>query len=521
MSMNPYLSKLMTYHEVHRLYRSGFSISYISKFLGLNWRTIKKLLSIEDDRNYEQYLQTYSDKNKVLERYEAFIKSKLEKYRDTSSAQMHDWLKEHHEDFPLVSPKTVFNFVARVRQLHNLPKTDPVRVYEMVEETPYGSQAQIDFGVYSLRNNHGKRIKIYFFLFVLARSRYKYVFFSSAPFTSDTAIEAHERAWEFIAGIPLTLVYDQDRVFMVNENSGDLILTDAFKHYSKERGFRLHFCRKSDPESKGKVENFVRYVKQNFLYNRPFVDIDMLNTEALAWLARTANKLPHSFTGKPPVEEWEKEKPFLNTFHPVISARKTLTEYAVRKDNSFSYKGNFYSLPSGTYKGRGCRVLLEYKDGCIILFNSDQEELCRHLVITGRGEKIINNDHRREKTGAIKELEDQLCSLVVSPEKGRQLVAAIRQDKPRYLRDQLLIILQVVRGNIPEIIDDALTYCQQERITGAADFKAIVAHYYQLQTQDQLVPHVSKIALNPLNNRLPSEALIQPATSSINDYDMF
>jgi hypothetical protein len=171
MSMNPYLSKLMTYHEVHRLYRSGFSISYISKFLGLNWRTIKKLLSIEDDRNYEQYLQTYSDKNKVLEAYEPFIKSKLEKYRDTSSAQMHDWLKEHHDDFPSVSPKTVFNFVARVRQIHNLPKTDPVRVYEMVEETPYGSQGQIDFGEYNLRNNLGRRIKIYFFLLVLARSR--------------------------------------------------------------------------------------------------------------------------------------------------------------------------------------------------------------------------------------------------------------------------------------------------------------------------------------------------------------
>ncbi|HTF27504.1 MAG TPA: hypothetical protein VK625_01600, partial [Flavitalea sp.] len=57
------------------------------------------------------------------------------------------------------------------------------------------------------------------------------------------------------------------------------------------------------------------------------------------------------------------------------------------------YKGNFYSLPGGTYNGRGCKVLPEYKDGCIILFNSQQVELCRHMMNTGRGEKIINNDH--------------------------------------------------------------------------------------------------------------------------------
>ena len=73
---------------------------------------------------------------------------------------------------------------------------------------------------------------------------------------------------------------------MVEENKGDLILTEQFKAYSNQRRFKLHFCRKSDPESKGKVENVVKYVKQNFLYNRSFTDIDTLNEEALAWLAR-------------------------------------------------------------------------------------------------------------------------------------------------------------------------------------------------------------------------------------------
>ncbi len=43
-----------------------------------------------------------------------------------------------------------------------------------------------------------------------------------------------------------------------------------------------------DPESKGKIENVVKYVKQNFLYNRCFCDIATLNEEVLQWLNRTA-----------------------------------------------------------------------------------------------------------------------------------------------------------------------------------------------------------------------------------------
>jgi hypothetical protein len=522
MPLNPFLSKVMIYHEVHKLSRNGFSVTYISRFLGLNWRTVKRLLSIEDDRIYEQYLISCSDKDKILEPYEGFVKSKLDQYKDTSSAQMHDWLKEHFPEFPEVSPKTVFNFIAWVRQKYSIPKMDTSRICEMVEETPYGLQAQVDFGVYNMRNNRGTRIKVYFFSMVLSRSRYKYVFFSTDPFTAHTAIDAHERAFTFMEGKAETLVYDQDRVFMVNENYGDLILTEAFKTYTSRCGFKLHFCRKADPQSKGKIENFIKYIKQNFLYNRPFSAIDILNAEALGWLSRTANKLPHGFTRKSPASEWEIEKPFLKPLNAIIIPIQDALEYAVRKDNSFSYKGNFYSLPSATYKGRGSRVLLEIQGASIVIYDLDHRELCRHKTSSSRGEKIINNDHRRDKNLGIKELEDQFCALANEPQKAIQLMEAIHRDKPRYVRDQLLILLQVARSVPASIIDQSLQFCCDQHICGAADFKAIVAHYHQMEADPSPQSIITlTMALNPLNNKPPDQALIQPATSSINDYDMF
>jgi len=76
-------------------------------------------------------------------------------------------------------------------------------------------------------------------------------------------------------------------------------------------------------------------------------------------------------------------------------------------------------------------------------------------------------------------------------------------------------------ASAPQIIDEALDYCMQHGITSAGDFKAIVAHYLYVQTDNPPQGTNIQLTLNPLNNQPPDQALIQPATSSINDYDMF
>jgi transposase len=41
-----------------------------------------------------------------------------------------------------------------------------------------------------------------------------------------------EKAFKYITGIPDEIVYDQDKVFIVSENHGDIILTQAFRAYT-------------------------------------------------------------------------------------------------------------------------------------------------------------------------------------------------------------------------------------------------------------------------------------------------
>ncbi len=320
----------MTYHEVHRMHREGSSIRRISEHLGLNWRTVKKLLN-KDDRSYQKELEAPPSKKKLLDPYRDFVKEKLSLYNDTSAAQMHDWLREHYPDFPQVSPKTVFNFVQGIRTEFNIPKEVSGRDFQMVAELPYGDQAQVDFGFYNMTTTRGKQKKVQFFTFILSRSRYKFVVFSDVPFTTAMVVAAHEEAFRFIGGLPREIVYDQDRLFMVSENLGEIVLTSEFSSYVRDRGIKLHFCRKADPQSKGKVENVVKYVKQNFLYNRPYRDLDTLNDECRAWLFRTANNLPHGTTKLIPPEELHREQLLLEMWYEIAPQTPVKKLYAAIK----------------------------------------------------------------------------------------------------------------------------------------------------------------------------------------------
>ena len=122
------------------------SVSWIAQKLHLNRRTVKRYLSMSQ-AEYERDLDASEERPLLLEPYTKFVVDRLNQFQDTKAAQMHDWLKEHYPDFPEVCPKTVYNFVMRIRQEYRIPMM-PIseRVYECLPETPSGRYAQVDFG---------------------------------------------------------------------------------------------------------------------------------------------------------------------------------------------------------------------------------------------------------------------------------------------------------------------------------------------------------------------------------------
>nr|WP_245602103.1 DDE-type integrase/transposase/recombinase [Peribacillus kribbensis] len=153
--------------------------------------------------------------------------------------------------------------------------------------------------------------RLYFIGFILAHSRYKYVEWLDRPFRASDLIRMHENAFRFYGGMSIEIVYDQDRLLAVSENAGDLIMTVEFTKYQQSRKFKVYLCRKSDPESKGKIEQVVKYVKKNFAKNRTFDNLRDWQESSINWLKRTGNYKVHHNTKKRPVEVFALEKPHL------------------------------------------------------------------------------------------------------------------------------------------------------------------------------------------------------------------
>jgi Transposase and inactivated derivatives len=158
----------------------------------------------------------------------------------------------------------------RVRDKYRIPKTyeETFRPMEKLPESAPGKSMQVDFGEYWMHRDDTRRVKVYFFAAVMSYSRQKFTYFSKTPFTSELAIYAHQLAFQFYGGKPQEVICDQDKVFIHSENFGDLVLTKAFQAFVTSEHFKCVFCRKSDPQSKGKVENVVKYIKYGFLRGR-------------------------------------------------------------------------------------------------------------------------------------------------------------------------------------------------------------------------------------------------------------
>jgi transposase len=507
------MQKLIMYFEVHKLKREGLKTAQISRHLVLDCRTVKKYLAMSE-QEYQDFLEVQSTRYKILAPYEDFVKARLEDCEDASAAQVQDWLKEHFKDFIDVNAKTVFNFVLYVRNKHGIPKPFNHRDYTQTDELPYGKQAQADFGEYNITTDEGNRKKIYFFCMVLSRSRHKFVWFAERPFTTLTAIAEHDKAFQYLDGIPVEIVYDQDTLLLVDENKGDLILTEAFRKYAEYRGFKLHFCRKSDPESKGKIENVIKYVKYNFLRGRIFVNIDTLNGQGLSWLSRTANAKVHAATHKIPYQEWLIEKTCLKPVMESFKPESLLRSYNVRKDNTISFKSNFYRVPVGTYKPPCTTVWTEVtNDDRLIIYDTCNNKIASHTLYSGKGKTIGGSNYKRDFSSGIDQLIDDLSGQFTNPDQAKEYLLQIRHDKPRYIRDQLQHIKKLAGTYDIQVMSQAMVFCIENKIYRATDMESVVKKIHSRRNQETVIN--PPIFIDTINRTAHK---IIPNKSDISDY---
>lgn len=204
----------------------------------------------------------------------------------------------------------------------------PVPVPEPVVrfETAPGEQMQVDWAV---MRRGAERLSV--FVATLGWSRAAYVEFVTDE-RVETLIGAHENAFLAFGGVPREGLYDNMRTVVLERNGyghGQHRFHPGFLDFARHCGLVPRLCAPHRAQTKGKVERFIRYLRESFyipLASRLaqeglVIDRETANVAAARWLREVANARVHGTTGAVPAERLAVERASLQPIPPPYGGR--------------------------------------------------------------------------------------------------------------------------------------------------------------------------------------------------------
>jgi transposase len=432
-----------TVNEIKVMLGESRSVSEVARELGIDRKTVRKYgtMPMEEVAEYRRHSKERTQK---LDRYRRWIEQRVEEMAldGVINAQaIYEQLKRLGYSG---SARSVRRLVSGLR-----PKALKKRIYQPFE-TPAGYQGMVDLTEKRGVRMGARKQTVYGAVMILSHSRKKYVEWYDRPIDTQLFLEFHQRAFLAFDGIPQQIVYDQTKLAVIRERYGEVEFNESFYGFSQWWGYRPYICRKFDPETKGKVEAAIRYLKRSFLPGRSFRDVGDLDQQCGDWLKTVANAKPHETTGRPPDEVWKEERVHLK---PLVvepfQTRPAFRRQQVGRDGLVKVLGNRYSVPSGSH---GEEVQVRISEEKVEIRSLEGTHLWSHWRALGRGRCVKLDAHYRKVYAVPTEaLTRQLLEELESPD----WVAELRRRFPRHYREQCRQILALAPTVEAEILREA------------------------------------------------------------------
>ena len=365
-----------TWHEAKTMSQDGLSISEIARKLELDRKTVRKLLTQDCPPAYP--------KKPLLKR-----PSELAAFKDLIARRFDDGVTNA---IKLLRELRARGYVGGITILRDFIR--PLRQQRQREayvrfETLPGDQSQMDWGELMGTDPSGRRHKFYCFAMVLGYSRYLY-----AEFTLHmdllTLLRCLIRALESFGGATRTILFDNMKQVCLDRDpeTDRLRYNTRFLDFAHYYSFRARLCRPRRPQTKGKIENGVGYIKHNFWLGEQFLGLAQANTDLRVWLDTVANVRVHATTRERPVDRLRQER--LQLLPTVPYDASLMVSRGVTKDCLISYFGNQYSVPCQYV--RNTVTVRDSGDGRIRIYRAECL-IATHECGKRKGERILNPAH--------------------------------------------------------------------------------------------------------------------------------
>ena len=363
--------------EIKELKRGGLSIRAISRLTGYDRKTIGRYLLAPSGRPVYGPRPTPPSKSK-LEAFKPYLKDRLkagvwnaqvlfrelrERNYNGGYSTLTEWLRPQRKDALAVA----------VRRF----------------ETPPGKQAQADWGHLGSLSEAGAEHMLWGFTMTLGYSRSMMAEAATVQ-KLGTLLRMHEAAFRQWGAVPEEILYDRMKtVYTGIDERGEIIWNAIFLDFARYWGFTPRLCRAYRPQTKGKIESGVKYVRRNFLcglLGREPDNLAEFNAELRCWLAEVANRRVHGTTHEQVLLRFDED---LFSMQP-IDGRPPYPymddeQRKVARDAYVSWQGSRYSVP-WSYAGKEVWVRahdnsVEVRHGAERIAVHDRAT-SKHLVIT-------------------------------------------------------------------------------------------------------------------------------------------
>ncbi len=354
-------------NEIQELKRQGLSISQIAAHTGFNRRTIRKYLAHPGTPRYS----ARAPRPTKLDPFKPFLEQRLA--AGVWNARV--LLRELQAQGYTGGYTGLKDYLQPQRQA---ARTVAVRRFE----TPPGRQAQVDWGeLGSLQLPDGSKQALSGFVFTLGHSRALFADVATDQ-TLPTLLRLHEAAFAALGGVPREILYDQMKtVASGTDGRGEIAWHPVFRAFADYWGFTPRLCRPYRPQTKGKVESGIGYVRKSFLCGCQADDVADFRAQFARWQAEVANQRVHGTTHQRVAEAWEAEKPHLQPLGgrapfplPAGPLRR------VGRDAYVAYQANRYSVP---WQLAGQEVEVREVEGQVEIWRANQR-LATHPRLAGR-----------------------------------------------------------------------------------------------------------------------------------------
>jgi transposase len=427
------------YHKIKAL-RSSHSVRATAKSVKHSPATVQKYSKMSLGQADKALSKPRRDRKSQFDSVSSFIDGLLTLNLRMPADVVHRKIKEQYPDLT-GKVRALRNYLKPLREKY---KSVSIRYFHPVKTSEADSQVQVDLGEIRLDySDFTFDVKIYFVVFVFSYSRMMFISYQDRPYKSEDFIKAHLEAFRYFGGVAKEYVYDQTKLVVINEKYREVLFNEKFHKFALSHHFHPIVCEGYDPQSKGKVERAIGYIKSSFLECEEFHDLSDLRSKGLDWLNGVANCRIHGTTGRRPNELFEAEKKYLNK---EIYLQYSNTEVCVDKTGLINYKGNKYSVP---YIYQGKQVMINTHEGKLYCHDiATGHQIAEHTICYDKYESIIDSKHYISPAEKMLKAEQKVMSAFADITTDRsyasELIERFKKDNHNYARYQLLGLTSLV-----------------------------------------------------------------------------